>query len=160
MKHKSRREFITTTVAGAVALGVTGSSPSLFASPRSAEALAILGGMPVRTVPFPDWPIIAENDEKNWHDVLRHKQWCRVGAKPSNAIQFEETWKSMTGAKYCLATPSGTTALFTSLNALDVSPGDEVLVPAYTFVASYSAIFFTGATPVLCEIDAKHIKVF
>ncbi len=151
MKHKSRREFLTTTVGGAVTLGVTESSPSLFASPRSAEPLAILGGTPVRSAPFPAWPIIAENDEKNWDNVLRHKEWCRLGAKPSNATQFEETWKSMTGAKHCFATPSGTTALFTSLNALDVSPGDEVLLPPYTWIATMDVVLLQYALPVFVD---------
>ena len=61
-------------------------------------------------------------------------------------------------AGYCevghaLATSSGTSALLVSLLAMGIKPGDEIIVPAYTFVATYSATIFTGAVPVLAEID-------
>jgi len=159
MKLNSRREFLTTTFAGAAALGVAGKSPSFFASPRSAGALAIQGGSPIRTTPFTSWPIIAENDEKNWHDILWHKQWCRWSAKPSSVLQFEEAWKSMTGAKYCLATASGTTALITSLNALDINPGDEVIVPPYTMVATIDAVLLQHALPVFVDTDRETFQI-
>ena len=159
MNHKSRREFLKTTVAGAVTLGVKGSSPSLFASPRSAGALAILGGTPVRSAPFPDWPKIADNDEKSWDAVLRSKKWCRLGVNPSYATRFEETFKTMNDAAYCVATASGTTALFTALNALDVGPGDEVLVPPYTFVATVNVVQLQHALPIFVDTDRETFQI-
>ena len=54
---------------------------------------------------------------------------------------------------HALATSSGTSALFVCLSAMGLKPGDEVIVPAYTFVASYTAIIFAGLVPVLAEID-------
>jgi dTDP-4-amino-4,6-dideoxygalactose transaminase len=56
-------------------------------------------------------------------------------------------------ANFALATSSGTSALLISLKALGLKPGDEIIVPAYTFVASYSACIFAGLIPVLAEID-------
>ncbi len=56
-------------------------------------------------------------------------------------------------ANYALATSSGTSALLISLKALGLKPGDEIIVPAYTFVASYSSCIFAGLIPVLAEID-------
>ena len=56
-------------------------------------------------------------------------------------------------AGYALATSSGTSALLSSAFALDLKPGDEIIVPAYTFVASYSSVIFLGLVPVLAEID-------
>ncbi len=56
-------------------------------------------------------------------------------------------------AQYALATSSGTSALLASAFALGLKPGDEIIVPAYTFVASYSSIIFLGLIPVLAEID-------
>jgi 8-amino-3,8-dideoxy-alpha-D-manno-octulosonate transaminase len=57
------------------------------------------------------------------------------------------------GANFALATSSGTASLICSIKALGLQPGDEIIVPAYTFVASYSACIFTGLVPVLAEID-------
>lgn len=66
---------------------------------------------------------------------------------------LEREFAAYVGAPYALATSSGTGSLMISMLALGVQPGDEVIVPAYTFVATYSAAIFTGAVPVLCEID-------
>lgn len=68
-------------------------------------------------------------------------------------LQLEEEFARYSGVPHALALSSGTGALWTSLLALGVGPGDEVLVPGYTFVATYSAVIFAGATPVLTEID-------
>jgi dTDP-4-amino-4,6-dideoxygalactose transaminase len=57
------------------------------------------------------------------------------------------------GSPHCLAVNSGTSALLTALVAHGVGPGDEVIVPGYTFIASIAAIVYAGATPVLAEID-------
>jgi dTDP-4-amino-4,6-dideoxygalactose transaminase len=67
--------------------------------------------------------------------------------------QLEEEFARFSGAKHALALSSGTGSLWTSLLALGIGPSDEVLVPGYTFVATYSAVIFAGATPVLTEID-------
>ena len=66
---------------------------------------------------------------------------------------LEEEFAEYCKAPYALATSSGTCSLLIPLFALGANPGDEVIVPAYTFVASYSAIIFAGFTPVLAEID-------
>ncbi len=67
--------------------------------------------------------------------------------------KLEEALSRYAGVRHALALSSGTGALWTALSALGVGPGDEVLVPGYTFVATYSAVVFAGATPVLTEID-------
>lgn len=66
---------------------------------------------------------------------------------------LEKTFAQYNGANYALATSSGTSSLLVSLLALGLKPGDEVIVPAYTFVATYSACIFAGLVPVLAEID-------
>ena len=66
---------------------------------------------------------------------------------------LEEEFARYSGAPYALATSSGTCSLLIPLITLGARPGDEVIVPAYTFVASYSAIIFAGFIPVLAEID-------
>jgi len=66
---------------------------------------------------------------------------------------FEKRFAAYCGVDHALATSSGTGSLLVSLIALGLKPGDEVIVPAYTFVASYTAIIFAGLVPVLAEID-------
>jgi 8-amino-3,8-dideoxy-alpha-D-manno-octulosonate transaminase len=66
---------------------------------------------------------------------------------------LEKEFASYCGTKFALATSSGTSALLASAIALGLKPGDEIIVPAYTFVASYSSVIFAGLIPVLAEID-------
>lgn len=66
---------------------------------------------------------------------------------------LEKSFAEYCKADYCLATSSGTASLVSSVLALGLKPGDEIIVPAYTFVASYSSVIFPGIIPVLAEID-------
>lgn len=118
---------------------------------------AILGGGRVRTAPFPSWPVIASNDERAWTDVLHGGKWNRLDG--DCARQFEETWAATLGAKHCLATANGTSALFTSLNALGIGPGDEVVVPPYTFVATVNAVLLQHALPVFVDTDPETFQI-
>ncbi|RKT87254.1 dTDP-4-amino-4,6-dideoxygalactose transaminase [Saccharopolyspora antimicrobica] len=74
-------------------------------------------------------------------------------AGPSMVYALEREFEQRTGARHCLAVNSCTSALLTALVALGVGPGDEVIVPGYTFIASIAAIVHRGAVPVLAEID-------
>lgn len=67
-------------------------------------------------------------------------------------LEFEEELKKYLGAKYVIATNTGTSALHLALDALGIQGGDEVIVPSLTFVSSFQAISATGATPVPCDI--------
>jgi dTDP-4-amino-4,6-dideoxygalactose transaminase len=75
------------------------------------------------------------------------------------ATRFETAWAKTLGAKYCLVTSSGTTALFTSLNALDIGPGDEVIVPPYTFVATINVVLLQRALPVFVDSDRETFQI-
>src|SRR5450759_4786247 len=66
---------------------------------------------------------------------------------------LEKEFARYCGVDFALATSSGTSALVVSALALGLKPGDEIIVPAYTFVASYSSVIFAGLVPVLAEID-------
>ena len=152
MPH-SRRSFLGTMSAAAAAIGLT--------EPRATaavdEPLAILGGKPVRKQKFTRWPIIAENDERAWMDILRKGRWCRIDGDAAN--RFEETWARMLGAKHCIAVANGTSALITSLAALGIGPGDEVLVPPYTFVATINAVLVHHALPVFVDTDPETFQI-
>lgn len=150
----SRRSFLGAVSAAASAIGLGGRGASASAD----EPLAILGGKPVRRGHFSSWPIIAENDEKGWLEVLRKKKWCRVN-QGDEANRFEETWARLMGAKHCVAVANGTSALITSLAALGIGPGDEVLVPPYTFVATINAVLVHHALPVFVDTDPETFQV-
>lgn len=79
----------------------------------------------------------SENDPKFLHKVS----------------DFEKAFAGYCGASYALATSSGTSSLLVAVIAMGLKPGDQIIVPAYTFVASYSSVIFPGLIPVLAEID-------
>src|SRR3954447_16408070 len=70
-----------------------------------------------------------------------------------NVAAFEEEWAAYCGAGHAIGVANGTDAITIALRALDVGPGDEVVVPSFTFYASAEAIPPTGATPVFCDVD-------
>ncbi len=67
--------------------------------------------------------------------------------------EFEETFARYCQARYALGVTSGSTALKVALAAMDVGPGDEVIVPAFTFIATYEAVLEVGAVPIVADID-------
>ncbi|GAJ14306.1 unnamed protein product, partial [marine sediment metagenome] len=67
--------------------------------------------------------------------------------------EFEEAFAKYCGAGYALGVSSGSAALKVALAAMDVGPGDEVIVPAFTFVATYEAVLEVGAIPVMADVD-------
>ena len=140
-------------------LGAASTGFLLARSARSAasDKPAVLGGRPVRTKPFPAWPVIAENDEQAWMKVLRGGKWNRLDG--DLAREFEETWAAKLGAKHCLATANGTSALIISLNALGIGPGDEVIVPPYTFVATVNAVLMQHALPIFVDTDPETFQI-
>lgn len=89
-------------------------------------------------------------------NVIRSK-WLSAGELTA---KFESEFQSMFGIHHAVATNSCTAALHLALMALDIGPGDEVLVPSYTFVASANAILYRGATPVFVDIvDSKDLNL-
>ena len=114
--------------------------------------LALKGGEPVRNKPFPKWPIFGESEMKALKDVLESGFW---GIGGSRKKEFEEKFAAYQHAKYGIAVTSGTTALEISLRALGVGCGDEVIVPAYTFMATATAVLYVNAIPVFADIDPE-----
>lgn len=76
-----------------------------------------------------------------------------------NVSSLEKEIASFSGAKYGVGVASGTDALHLSLRALGIGPGDEVLTPPFTFVATIEAICYTGAVPVFADIDPKTFNI-
>lgn len=118
---------------------------------------ALLGGTPVRRGGFPSWPIVLEEDLRSWADVLRSRVWCR--RRGGHVSRFEEAWARKLGARHCVATVNGTNALVAALAALGVGPGDEVIVPPYTFVATVNAVLLHHALPVFVDTDRDTFQI-
>ena len=119
--------------------------------PPLATSPPLLGGKPVRNKAFPGWPVVRTNDEESWTSALHSLKWSR--SRGESVEQFEAAWAKTLGAKHCLATNGGTTALWTALNALEVGPKDEVLVPPYTFIATINVVLLQHALPVFVDTD-------
>ena len=117
------------------------------------EKLAIEGGQSVRTVPFVSWPIWGEREEALLLEVLHSGQW---GILSGNKVsEFERAFAAFQGAKHALCVTSGTSALEVAMRALGIGAGDEVITTPYTFVATPSAAFLTGARPVFVDVDPE-----
>lgn len=157
MKNKlNRRNFIrAASVAGTgMALGARGIT---FASAITDDKPAIMGGPMAHPTEFPGWPVIDQTEEKALLDVLHSRNWCRLG---SNAVEeFEAAYGNLSGAKHCLGTSSGTAALSTILGALEIGPGDEVIIPVYTFIATYNAVVLNYALPVFVDTDIESFQI-
>ena len=128
MKNRiySRREFLKqNSFVGAGTVLTMSVAPTVFANcAGDAGTPAILGGQPVRTKGWMDWPMWdPETDEERVIEVLRSGIWSRA----SVVDEFEKKWAEMIGTKRCLATNNGTYALITSLRQLDIGAGDEVI---------------------------------
>ncbi len=92
-------------------------------------------------------------EEREVLDVLKSRQPFRWGSANSKVLQFEQAYARHIGVQYALGVTSGTTALYTAMAALEIGPGDEVILPAWTWYADYDAIVLSGALPVFAEID-------
>lgn len=152
MKHFfTRRRFVRNATTGSVALTWLHSrqAPSAFGSETAKPAL--LGGAPVHQGGWPDWPNWLESWEPAVLDVLRSGRWYRGSG--GHVADFEAAYAKLLGARRCLATASGTTALQVSLHVMDVDAGDEVIVSPYTFIATYNAILNCKALPVFADTD-------
>lgn len=116
--------------------------------------LAINGGRPViRKGSFAHlWPVFNKNDERAILEVLRSGKWCRTFSG-SRTEEFEEAFARFQGARYGLAVANGTVAIELALRMLGITIGDEVIIPAVTFIATASAVAQLGAIPVFTDID-------
>jgi perosamine synthetase len=145
-----RRHFLHSTAAGAMLLkGLKLNAAS--------DTPALLGGTPVRREKWTAWPIFNQAEENGVLDVLRSGAWWRGGGK--RVAEFEKAYAQLMGARYCLATANGTSALITSLGALRVGAGDEVIIPPYTFVATVNAVLMHYALPVFVDTDIETFQI-
>lgn len=113
--------------------------------------LSIEGGQPLRKRPFAPWPSFSPEEIAATIRVLesgRVNYWTGDEGR-----QFEAEFAAFTSCKHAVALANGTVALELALQALGIGPGDEVVVPSRTFIASASCAVMRGATPVIADVD-------
>src|SRR2546428_11094438 len=96
-------------------------------------------------------PALTEEEAHAPYDSIK-SGWVTQGPK---VAEFEKAVAAYVGAKHGVATTSCTTGLHLALATIGIGPGDEVIVPSFTFIASANAILYTGATVVFCEVDPR-----
>ena len=109
-------------------------------------------------MPGPGFYWIGEEEEQELVELIRARYLFRYGSEEDPAfkhrvITLEEQISRSFGVRHALAVSSGTAALITALSAAGIGPGDEVIVPGYTFIASISSIIMCNAVPILAEVD-------
>jgi len=152
----TRRRFITSTSAGAAAAML---STPLFASAKTGASTepALLGGSPVRSTEWLDWPVWNKDAEADMMSLLRSGNWYRGDG--NKCKEFELAYAELIGAKRVIATASGTTALIISLHTLGIDAGDEVIVSPFTFIATYNVVFNQKALPVFADTDPETFTI-
>lgn len=129
----------------------------------SLPKLAINGGEPtVNHLLGKPWPIFDEKEEQAILEVVRSGKWWRGAyerASQSKVAQFEDAFAAYQHANYGVAVTNGTQALECALKAADIGPGDEVIVPALTFVATATAVALVNALPVIVDVDPASYNI-
>ncbi|WP_328687620.1 DegT/DnrJ/EryC1/StrS family aminotransferase [Streptomyces phaeochromogenes] len=110
-------------------------------------------------MPGPGYAFLGQEERQNVEEVLKNWDLTRFAYDAPEKTTFvrglELSAQQVFNSPYAIAVNSGTSALLTALAALDIGPGDEVIVPGYTFIASLGSIVYSGATPVLAEVDTS-----
>ena len=115
--------------------------------------LAITGGKPVRRKPFSPWPVYTREETRRLHKVLASRNWGGYPFPNQIADSFAQKFARFHGAKYGLAVANGTVAIEIALKSAGIRPGDEVIVPAYTWEGTVGPILLLNAIPVFVDVD-------
>ncbi len=119
---------------------------------NSSQILALLGGKPVSKEPLsaPAWPPLSDRTAARLRDIYLSRQWS---FNSSVEQEFERAFADYHGARHGIFMANGTVTLECALTALNVGPGDEVIVPGLTWMATAMAVHYAGATPVFVDIE-------
>lgn len=117
------------------------------------KQLAICGGEPLRKRPFFQWPVWDQREEKAVLGVLHSGRWGHTMTPADCARAFEQQFAGYYGVKYAVTCTNGSVALEVALRTLKIGPGDEVITPPTTWVATNLAPVMVGADPVFVDIS-------
>jgi len=159
-KDLTRRQFIAAASAGSLAAVTSGKIPAYANLTKKAGKLAILGGQPVRkNKPWPRWPYWDDKVVNSVVNTTKSRIWCRIQSKSGTVPTLEKKFAELIGTKFCVATGSGTQALHTSVEALGIGPGDEVITSPYTDPGTIASILSARALPVLADLDCESYQL-
>lgn len=99
------------------------------------------------------WPFSDEKEIEQLKDVLTSDSWWRGNGE--KVVEFEKKFAEYHNSQFCLGVSNGTRAIEIALRALGVNRGDEVIVPAFTFIATATAVLMCDAIPVFCDVDPE-----
>jgi dTDP-4-amino-4,6-dideoxygalactose transaminase len=117
--------------------------------------LAITGGSPLRKQPFPAWPMSTREEAAALEDVLTSTKWGGQPFPGKHSVAFAKKFAEVHTAKYAQCVNTGTVAIQAALKAIGIRPGDEVLVPAYTWEGTVGPVLLVNAIPVFVDIDPE-----
>lgn len=161
-KNYSRRKFISVLSASSAAVSISSVVSARQKTSYNATTLAVNGGVPVRTQPWPSWPamIVDETMLANMAATTKSGAWSRISNPVNGTVAtFEKKYAALTGAKYCVGTGSGTQALGVCVDALNIQPGDEVITSSYTDFGTISAILAARALPIFADLDHRSYQI-
>jgi len=115
--------------------------------------LAITSGKPIRKKPFPAWPQSTKAELKAIADVLKSSKWGGQPFPGKHSAAFAKKFAKLHTAKYAQCVNTGTVAIQAALTAIGIRPGDEVIVPAYTWEGTVGPVLLVNAVPVFVDID-------
>ena len=116
------------------------------------KELAINGGTPVRSSPYPAWPSGDDREIEAVTDVIRSGEWGGFPEPGRYGGRFEEAFAAYQGATHGILMSNGTITMEVALKALGIGWGDEVIIPALTFAATAYAPIAAGALPVIVDV--------
>jgi dTDP-4-amino-4,6-dideoxygalactose transaminase len=122
--------------------------------------LAVFGGTPVRRRQWPKWPLATPATQRTLLEVLHSGKWAISGwseASDTFERRVSRAFAAYVDRSYCVACSHGSAALSIALQALDVGPGDDVILTGLTWVACPSAVVRLGARPILVDIDSDSL---
>src|SRR5262249_27467928 len=122
-------------------------------------SLAILGGTPVRSQEWAPWPQHDEREVEAVAEVIRSGVWGGHPSPAPQATRFAERFAAYQGARHGVVMMNGTVTLEVALKALGIGWGDEVIVPAVTFEATYYACVAAGALPVIVDVREDGLSI-
>ena len=118
--------------------------------------LALYGGTPVRKDPYPEWPVSSSREQELLSEVLASGKW---GGYNEFAGRFELLFAHLHDCAHGIAVANGTVAIELALAAAGIQPGDEVIVPAHSFISTASAVSRVGAVPVFVDLEEETFNI-
>ena len=121
--------------------------------------LAVCGGVPVRPLGYPEWPVVDERDVEAVARVVRSGRWGGFPEPGPRAAEFAARFAAYQGATHGVVMANGTVTMEVALKALGIGWGDEVILPALTFSATAYAVMAAGALPVFCDVSPETLTI-